>query len=323
MKQCLVLFALIGCGAWLTPARADAADEATTEIQDTARTFSDAVKSFKAGRAEEALPRFEQLAAATSSPNAELYVGYCLLELGRLREAHNAFSLTIRYALASSDSRYDAARDAAQEQVLGLNLRLAKLVLSFVDAPPSLRVVVDDQAVPTEELGSPMVLDPGVHRIRATADGSEPILREETIEAGSSKTLTLSFVKNTPPPEPPPPPAPAPRTSGSTLRMAGFVSGGIAVAGFSVFAITGLKARSLHSELESECARGCSDAEHLDMVGRGKSMQTVANVSLAIGAVSAAASATLLYFGYRQRDSAEPSIAVQRDGLTLHYRGTF
>ncbi|HET9930033.1 MAG TPA: hypothetical protein VFQ35_05085 [Polyangiaceae bacterium] len=313
---------LLACGALLAPTPARGDDATPPDANDSAKVFADAVKTFKAGRAKDALPSFERVAAATKSPNAELYVGYCLAELGRHREAHKAFSLTIRYALALKDPRYEAARESAQDQVLGLNLRLARLVLSFVDAPAGLNVLVDEQPVPADELGSPIVLDPGAHHIRATADGAQPIERDETIEAGGSKTLTLSFAKNTANPEKTVVVLPS-RSSESTLRMLGFVTGGVAVAGLSVFAITGLKARSIHSQLESECARGCSDASHLDMVGRGKSMQTVANVSLAIGAVSAAASATLLYFGYRQTSTPEAAVAVEPGGLSLHYRGTF
>ena len=306
----------------MTPARARGADATSPDATESAKVFADAVKAFKAANAKEALPNFERVAASTKSPNAQLYVGYCLAELGRHREAHKAFSLTIQYALALKDRRYDATREAAQEQVLALNLRLAKLVLSFVDAPPSLSVLVDGDPVPANELGSPIVLEPGAHHIRATADGAPPIERDETIEAGGSKTLTLSFPK-IPEKSPTPEPFRLTRNNDGTLRMLGFVSGGVAVAGLSVFAITGLKARSIHSQLESECPHGCSDANHLDLVGRGKSMQTVANVSLAIGAVSAAASATLLYFGYRQSGSAEASVAVERGGLSLQYRGAF
>lgn len=306
----------------MTPARAHAADAAGPDATESAKVFANAVKTFKAGNAKEALPNFERVAASTKSPNAQLYVGYCLADLGRHREAHKAFSLTIQYALALKDRRYDAAREAAQDQVLALNLRLAKLVLSFVDAPPSLSVLVDGDPVPADELGSPIVLEPGAHHVRATAEGVQPIERDETIEAGGSKTLTLSFAKS-PEKAVVPEVARAPRGNDGTLRMLGFVSGGVAVAGLSVFAITGLKARSIHSQLESECPHGCSDAHHLDLVGRGKSMQTVANVSLAIGAVSAAASATLLYFGYRQGGSAETSVAVERGGFSLLYRGSF
>lgn len=313
-------------GLWLSAATlsafsARAANEAS-ESSESSKVFAEAVKSFKAGNAADALPKFQQLAATTKSPNAALYVGYCLMELGRQREAHRAFSLTIRYALAMNDPRYDAARDAAQEQVLALNLRLAKLVLSFVDPPASLRVFVDDALVPAEDLGSPIVLEPGRHHVRATADGAHPIERDESIEAGGSKTLTLSFAKEQAAPSALPP-ALAPRSEGSTLRMLGFVSGGVAVAGLTVFAITGMKARSIHAQLENECPRGCSDPDHLDLVGRGKSMQAVANISLAIGTVSALAAGSLLYFGYQRSSTAEPSIAFHRGGMTLQYRGTF
>ncbi|MGC4091168.1 MAG: hypothetical protein QM756_25490 [Polyangiaceae bacterium] len=306
---------------WQTPARAQ--EQPAPEASDSAKTFADAVKLYKSGQAEQALPVFENLASATQSPNAQLYVGYCLADLGRHREAHRAFSLTIQYALATNDARYEATREAAQSQVLTLNLRLAKLVLSFVETPPGLVVKVDDSVVETAQLGTPLVLEPGAHHIEATADGLTPISRDEQIEAGGSKTLTLSFAKPEAKPLVVAPKVTPARDDGNTLRMLGFVAGGVAVAGLSVFTVTGLKAQSIHNQLQNECAKGCSDPEHLDLVGSGKSMQTVANVSLAIGAVSALGSASLLYFGYKRTGSAEPSIAFNPGGVTLHYRGTF
>jgi hypothetical protein len=308
--------------ASFTGARPCEAEESSKEGSDSAKAFADAVKLFKAGQAERALPVFEQLARSTPSPNAKLYVGYCLMDLGRYPAAHRAFSLTIQSALALKDNRYDGAREAAQEQVLALNLRLAKLVLSFVETPPTLVVKVDDAIVDPSELGSALVLEPGSHHIEARAEGLVPLVRDETIEAGGSKTLTLSFAK--PAIEEPKPLVALPRRpDGGTLRTLGFVAGGVAVAGLSVFAVTALKAQSIHSDLEDECPRGCSDPNHVDLVGRGKSMQTVANVSLAVGALGALGSASLLYLGYRQGASAEPSIALNSSGVTLRYRGTF
>lgn len=299
------------------------AQEGSSDANDSAKAFADAVKLFKAGQAERALPSFEQLAASTKSPNAQLYVGYCLMDLGRHRAAHRAFSRTIQSALALNDARYDAAREAAQEQVLALNLRLAKLVLSFVETPPTLVVKVDDERVAASELGSPLVLEPGAHHIEASADGLAPLIRDETIEAGGSKTLTLSFSKADHEEPKPAAALPPPKDGGATLRTLGFVAGGVAVAGLTVFTVTGLKARSIHAQLEDECPQGCSDPAHLDLVGRGKSMQTAANVSLAVGGVGAVAGATLLFLGFRQGASAEPSIAFNRNGVTLHYRGRF
>ncbi|MFZ5896232.1 MAG: hypothetical protein ACOY0T_34575 [Myxococcota bacterium] len=314
---------LLCCAALFCAEYAEADEPVVNEASDSVKTFAEAVKLFKAGNAEQALPLFERLASATQSPNAQLYVGYCLSELGRHREAHRAFSLTIQYALAQKDERYEATREAAQEQVLALNLRLAKLVLSFVETPPSLLVKVDGVLIDPSLLGSPLVLEPGEHHIAASADGVVPIERRETIEAGGSKTLTLSFSKPESKPVVMPKPVAARSDGGSSLRMLGFVSGGVAVAGLSVFVVTGLKTRSINNELANECPKGCADPEHLDLVGRGKSMQTVANVSLAVGAVGALASASLLYLGYRNTGSAEPSIAFHPGGMSLRYRGTF
>ncbi|HSU41869.1 MAG TPA: hypothetical protein VLJ38_19955, partial [Polyangiaceae bacterium] len=101
----------------------------------------------------------------------------------------------------------------------------------------------------------------------------------------------------------------APRgNDGSALRTGGFIAAGVGGAGLITFVVGGLEARKAYSALKQECgATACSDTAHQRDVDRGKSWQTVANVGLVVGSIGVAASATLLYFGYRK---GETSVSV-------------
>ena len=84
----------------VTPASASAADAAQSSAAsetvpaeaDSRAKFAEALKLFSRGDAERSLPLFRQAAEVTGSPNAHLYVGYCLAQLGQRVEAYRAFA---------------------------------------------------------------------------------------------------------------------------------------------------------------------------------------------------------------------------------------
>jgi hypothetical protein len=292
---------------------------------ETQSQFAEAVKLYKDERFGEALPRFERLAADTDSPNARLYVGYCLVKLGRPVAAHRAFSRLLGWSNAPRDDKYDTTREAARTELFALEQRVAKVVLAPAETPAGLRVALDGVSVEPAVFGVLYAVEPGTHRIEAEAAGRTPFAQSIDIAAGETRTVALLLPKLEAPPAAPPPAAPAPRDAGgSTLRMLGFTSLGVGAAGLAVFAVAGLSAKSAHDDLEADCgSAGCSDASHLDDASRGKTLQTVANVGLAVGVLGTAGGIVMLLSG--RPSAAEPGAAVSvgpRGGL-LSYRGRF
>lgn len=294
--------------------------------QDPAARFVHAVKLFKASKLGEALPLFEQLFADTGSPNAALYVGHCLSGLERNAEAYVAYSRALHAAEKENDPKYEPAREAARTQLSALGVRVAKLVLSLTEVPPGVRVSVDENPLEPAALGTPLALEPGVHVVAVDADGREPSRREVLIEAGETKSLTLSLEKKPSNEAAAAPPAPAPAPAQDLrpqLRVAGYVAGGVGALGFLTLTLAGLDAKSTNDTLARECSRGCSDAEHLDAIEHGKAMQTLANVGLVVGAVGVAASGTLLFLGFSGDGESGASASVTPFGAELGYRGRF
>jgi hypothetical protein len=318
-----------------SPAPAQAPDSAQPGAETAAKEqFSRAVKLYKEGKAEQALPLFLEVANATRSPNARLYVGHCLVQLHKYVEAYRAFALTVKETGQRNSDKYDATREAAQAQLAVLSARVARLVISLADIPQGLAVAVDGTSVEEKELGAQLALEPGAHSIEARADGVVGVKREVNIEDGEVKTITLSFQKLEPgPPKaeattsraPAPTPAQADTSAhGGTLRTLGFVAGGVGVAGFAVFTVAGLSAKSTYDQLSRECgSAGCADSAHRDAIDRGKSQQTVANLGLIVGAVGIAAGGTLLLLGLSQHPDTGASVALAPGGGTISYLGTF
>jgi hypothetical protein len=296
--------------------------------------FADAQRLFKAGRFAEALPIFRDVAESTRSPNARLYVGHCLQELGKFVEAHRAFSAVVREVTEHPDEKYQPTREAAITQLAVLNVRLGKVIISVVESPPSLAVSLDGSAVDPKMLGSSIVVDPGAHRVEASASGSSPIRRDVSVEGGEVKTVTLSFKKavDEPPVSVATPSngsvgtAPAPEAKsddGATMRTMSFVAGGVGVAGLGVFTIAGLMAKSTFNDLEARCAGRCADASYVDQINRGKTLQTTANVGLVVGLVGIGAGATFFVLGRPKRTDAAVSLSLANGGGTLACAGRF
>jgi hypothetical protein len=289
--------------------------------------FAEAVKVFKNGDTAAALPRFVHLSETTNSPNVQLYLGYCQLELGHDREAHQAFSRAVKVSLDLGGAKYLATQEAAQAELAKLNLRLASLTIAFVKLPAEFVVRLDGEIVDSSMVGSPLVVAPGLHHVEAEAKGAKPIARDVSLDAGGTKTIALLFEKKV---EPEVALAPAVQStpeqrsdSGSRLTSLGYVAAGLGAAGLGAFVVAGIQARSTYNKLQTECPSGCSDAAHRNSASQGSTYQTVANVGLALGIVGTLTGATLVYLGRTSGKPANTSVDVSPGLVKISYAGSF
>ena len=327
----VVLTALALCGAWMwsTAARAETAESAAPAATRSSpeAEFAEAVRIFKNGDTTRALPRFIHLGETTNSPNVQLYVGYCQLELGHEREAHQAFSQSVKLSRDLGGSKYVATQEAAQVELGKLNLRLASLTISFVELPAEFVVRLDGDIVDPSLLGSPLVLDPGLHYVVAEAKGAKPIARDVALEAGGFKAIALQFEKMVQPDVAQSravQPVLAQRTDpGSRWTRMGMVAAGLGVVGLGTFVVEGMQARSTYNKLQNECPSGCSDAAHRNEASKGSTYQTVANVGLVLGIAGTLTGATLVYLGVTSGKAATPSIDVSPESVKISYLGSF
>jgi hypothetical protein len=298
-------------------APAPAADEAGIKAK-----FAAALKLHKAGKFDEALPLFRELVQATQSPNARLYVGLCLQQLGKNSEAYKEMAQTVKDASLHGDAKYDQTREAAQAELAVLNVRVGKLVVTLPETPPGLVVSLDGAPIAERDLGASLVLEPGGHRVEATATGLTPVTREVTLEGGETRTVTIAFSKPEPVAAKPQPVAEAP-ASRATMRLAGVAAAGVGVAGMIMFTVTGLMARGKYSSLKDACGdRPCTDPKYAGDIDSGKSLQTVANVGLVIGVVGLASGGALYYFGTR-KDAPRATAAPLPGGGYVSYSASF
>jgi hypothetical protein len=280
--------------------------------------FAAALKLYNGAQFEQAHALFRELVAATGSPNARLYVGLCLEQMGRTIDAYNELLRTAKEASLRPESKYDRTREAALVEISLLDARVGKLIVTLLDSPPGAIVVVDGRKLDEREIGLQVVVDAGTHRVEAAAPGRTSVLRDVRIDSGDARTITLALGSadtSRPPLE---------RASGTPfVRIAGYGFAGAAIAGFSMFAIGGLWARSKYGSLEDACGNShCTDPRHQSDVDEGKALQSVANVGLAIGIVGGALGATFLLVSSRD-DHPALSAEARPGGGYVRYRLRF
>lgn len=120
-------------------------------------------------------------------------------------------------------------------------------------------------------------------------------------------------------------PTPGADDDGSGLRTAGFVAGGVGLAGMALFAIAGLGAKSAYDKLDSDCGNApCMDEAHRSDIEGGRMLQTTANIGLAAGLTGLGVGATLLVLGSRSSvEKRGPSASVSPSGGMITYGGRF
>jgi hypothetical protein len=148
-------------------------------------------------------------------------------------------------------------------------------------------------------------LDPGRHRLRFEAPGTEPVTRTLLVERGDKNRVMEVDLPPLAAPAPirkPPSAPPAERA----IDPAPWVAFGIGTAGIGAFALLGSMGLSEERRLERSCAPGCS-ARDLRSV---RTKYLFADVALAAGVTS------LLAGGYLLLDS-EPAPAPQVGALPV------
>ena len=259
---------------------------------------------FDVGRYAEALEAFRASAAALPSPNTQLYVARCLRELGRPAEAWEAFQQAERDAQARSvtEPRYVPTVAAAQREGALLVGRVAFVVLDGSALPPGAATALNGRQVDPARMGQPQAIDPGGVTVTASAPGYQPFVATQQVAAGQHARVevrlavmgsapalapTITVLSGSGPTGTVPMARPVEVSTGtSPWRVVGATAMGLGVALGVTGVLTGLRARSIESDLIDRCgSRGCeANFGNRSLVDEGNTMVTVTNVAWGVGA---------------------------------------
>jgi hypothetical protein len=308
------------------------ASEAQT--QRAREAFQAGKSALEQGRVDEALDQFNRADDMVSSPNSKLMIGRCLSLLGRPAQAYAMFAELIREASGYADGRYEQAAQAAANEQLAVQSRIALLTVHVNDPSGEATLSVAGHGVPRPDWAQPIAVEPGAVDVVLLGSAGERDSERLTLQAGSTAKIELAFEAGTKP-EPEAIPAPAP--TGATvpapaleataqpasseaadddgLRTWAYVAGAAGAAGIATFAVFGAMSSSAYSELEDACPERTECSPSLeDTAARGRTYQTVANVSLGVGIAALSAGVALWVLG---APGEELGLAVSPTGVRV------
>ncbi|NUQ76270.1 MAG: tetratricopeptide repeat protein [Polyangiaceae bacterium] len=297
--------------------------------------FAAGQRLFDQKKLAEALVRFRKAYDLSASPNAHLMVARSLLALGRRAEAYEEMAATMREATsrAENEPKYIPTRDAAAAELALLEGRVGKVIVVLVEPTPGVEVALNGARLSPQRVGVPVAVEPGSVAVAAEREGKPLVRRDVNVRAGETKTVAISFEERSSAAGSEPiarrdeaasgPSSGGPAGSG-LWRSLGYGVAGAGVAGFVTFGVAGLTAQSKFNTLQEECGGRCSDPKYASVVDMGKTLDTVANIGLAVGIAGVAGGAALIVFGGPSSERRAPAkIGISPGPLGVRVTGSF
>lgn len=310
------------------PARADVTDEAR-------ELASEGVVLLEKGKAAEALAKLEAAEAKFHAPTHWLYIARAQRELGRTSDAHR--SLVSILAEPIPDYAPDAflkAQAQAKKDLVGLRPKVATMTIA-IEGPraEAATVTVDGTSIAPERLKYPLALEPGEHRVVATAGDAEAE-RIVTVALGQNEAVTLDLGGRGEGTSPGAAPMPGPSgdvgaEQGGDFPILGTIVLGVGVAGLAAGGITGAVTLSRAGDIKDACTdEGVCPPEQESEADSAKTLGHVSTAMFVVGGVAAAAGIVLIVVDVAGDDGgdvakASPRLRLELAPTRLGLRGMF
>jgi hypothetical protein len=288
-------------------------DEAKAEKQ-----FRDGRDAMKAGDLQRARALFLSSQDLYPTVGTLLNLATCEEQLGLFASAWKHFNEVLAM-LPPEDRRAPTARQRAaaiEPRVPRLRIELAP------GAPATMRIALDDRALPATEIGVDLRLDPGEHTLVANAPERKDQRYSVTLSEGRRETVEVTAGPPVPSRVEPPAVGPAPGTGeekSDPVRTAGWVIGGVGLAAAGAGAVTGGLAVRKKSDLDGLCPmKSQCGAEGLAVARDGAAFGNASTALLAVGLAATLTGATILLV--RTSKGADVKASALPGGLMLHGR---
>lgn len=338
-----IVAASLPLAAWSFATPAHAQDAASQDIAQARQLGQQAQTAYDAGNYAESEKLWYAAAKLyTQAPTLTLGLARTQAKLGKVVAAQESYNKIIREWAnnASAPQPFKDAFEAAKTEVVAVSAKVASVTVT-VEGPTNPAVTIDGQAVPTAALGLKRPVDPGSHKVAATAEGYTPAETTFSVAEGGTAAAALKMEKApgavaaAPAPETGPGPSPTEpgadtgsgKSSNKTLALVAFGVGG---AGLLVGAITGVVALGKAGDLKDNCNadKVCPPTQQ-DSVDSYNTMGTISTIGFVVAGVGGIAGAILWFTAPKQTASAGGSryatVPVARDrgvALTPYFGGT-
>ncbi|HKP60603.1 MAG TPA: PEGA domain-containing protein [Polyangiales bacterium] len=291
----------------------DAPPASTPDTGEYNRLIEQAVLHFKAREFDSARDMFEAAHALNPSARTLRGLGLTDFECGRyalaIGELERALNETHKPLDATQRSEVQAVIAHAHTFVGTLEVQLN---------PSDATLSVDGVAAAPGAL----LVDAGNHLLHGRAPGFVDAEWRVEVRPGETTSTTLTLEAE-PPPETPPPIVLNPTEPyDATQRTAGWIVGGVGVAGVVLGSVFGVISIVKHNESDKYCQKDnvCEDVRGVDAMDAARTAGDVSTVAFVVGGVALASAAVLLLTAPEERETSA-RIGIGPGGVSL--RGVF
>jgi hypothetical protein len=322
--------------------------------------FRDGRALFQAGNISAACSKFAASERIEPKLGTLLNLATCHESEGKTASAWAEFSQAVARA---EQAHHAERETFARERRAALEKRLSMLHLDWEHPATGETVKLDGLALQAEVIGTPFPVDPGEHVMEATAPGRASWQKEFVVEAGpSALSIRIPELSPAPAAERKTDTAPAPAASGpaaeaalassaaavrpappgdaspvpsspvppsethrglSNIRIAGLVSGGVAIVAVGVGTYYGARAFSTKAKAEEQCDGRACEQYGLDLFDDMRRYANISTVGFTVGVLSLAASVYLLTRPDPAAKAIQSRLAIGVDVDAHHRGGTF
>lgn len=309
------------------------ADAATAEA-----LFREGRALVKEGKFQEACAKFEASQKLDPSSGTLLNLAECSLREGKLATAWATFisASTLATSQGNASRAADAKRRAGE-----LEPKLSYLQLHLASRPEGLRLQRDQVTLEAAAFETKIPVDPGSHRILASAPGYREWSQQIDVTAPGVFEVNIPSLERLPPtpsasastsssvsaaPTAPPSAPSTPLTSPPHSPVLGYAIGGVGLVLVGIGAYFGLSAMSNYSKAEDLCPthKGCPEGAKQPSEDASRD-GTISTITTGLGLVALVGGTVLILTSPKKKETSSlrwsPQVTPSFQGATLG--GTF
>jgi hypothetical protein len=287
--------------------------------------FGKAEKDEEAKDWSAALEKLRRAIAIKSTAGLRFHIAVCEENLGQLVDALHDYEAAEELAKADKTDKGKQVLAVIAEPLLAIRARVPRLKLTLPADATDGEITLDGKKLAKEDAANAVPLEPGPHKIEATAPGRTPFATTLLLKEREVTSLEIKL----PPIVAAPPAAPAASPAEATMppveeRKTRSRTGAIVFTGGAVvLAAGGLGAFLLADGAQSDAREQCAGGKACD--GAKSTVRVWDTVALGawIGAAAAAGYAIILWSKPSHDDRAAAPARVRVGAGSLHLEGTF
>jgi len=282
------------------PRNAQGAEPSPADRAAAQALFEEGRDLMEQGRSADACPRFEESERLEPGLGTRFHLATCYESLGKLASAHALF---LDVAAEASQRKQAEREKVARERARSVEPRMSRLAIDVPFASsPALRIERDGALVGSAQWGLPVPIDPGVHRINASAPGRDAWVAEVNVPSDAGVLRV-----NVPPLAEHSQPFFEPLSRKIGLAALGLGAGTIALGG--VFAAQAISKKNA-SNREGCTDQTCSNAAGLSLRREAIAAGDRATWAMGIGLVGIGAAAALFWVWPTSEDDGETEVEL-------------